>query len=129
MPRSIQEILDHADELARRLEEYEPAEGDERPVEDYLLQRAALARARSERQVVEAVVAARAAGSPGRGSASCSEVGPGRPAALRLPRGAGLTRAHRPSSDSFGCRTPRCRYVWVLGRRRAFGGVCGPIYG
>ncbi len=62
MPRSIQEILDHADELARRLEEYEPAEGDERPVEDYLLQRAALARARSERQVVEAVVAARAAG-------------------------------------------------------------------
>jgi hypothetical protein len=62
MPRSIQEILDHAAELASRLEEYEPAEGDERPVEDYLLQRAALARARSERQVVEAVVAARAAG-------------------------------------------------------------------
>lgn len=62
MPRSIQEILDHADELARQLEEYEPAEGDERPVEDYLLQRAALGRARSERQVVEAVVAARAVG-------------------------------------------------------------------
>lgn len=62
MPRSIQEILDHADELARRLEEYVPAEGDDRPVEDYLLQRAALARARTERQVVEAVVAARAAG-------------------------------------------------------------------
>ena len=62
MPRSIQEILDHADELSRRFEEYEPVEGDERAVEDYLLQRAVLARARSERQVVEAVVAARAAG-------------------------------------------------------------------
>lgn len=34
MPRSIQEILDHADELARRFEEYEPTEGGERPVED-----------------------------------------------------------------------------------------------
>lgn len=31
MPKSIQEILDHADELARRFEEYEPGEGDERP--------------------------------------------------------------------------------------------------
>lgn len=62
MPRSIQEILDHADELARRFEEYEPSEGDERPVEEYLLQRAAVARARSERQIVDAVVAARNAG-------------------------------------------------------------------
>jgi hypothetical protein len=62
MPRSIQEILDHADELARRFEEYEPSEGDERPVEEYLLQRAAVARARSERQIVDAVIAARNAG-------------------------------------------------------------------
>ncbi len=62
MPRSIQEILDQADELARRFEEYEPSEGDERPVEEYLLSRAALARARSERQIVDAVVAARNAG-------------------------------------------------------------------
>ncbi len=62
MPRSIQEILDQADELARRFEEYEPSEGDERPVEEYLLSRAALARARSERQIVDAVVAARSAG-------------------------------------------------------------------
>ena len=62
MPRSIQEILDHAEDLARRFEEYEPSEGDERPVEEYLLQRAALARARSERQIVDAVVAARNAG-------------------------------------------------------------------
>lgn len=62
MPRSIQEILDHADELAGRLEEYEPAVGDERSVEEYLLERATLDRARSERQVVEAVTAARSKG-------------------------------------------------------------------
>ena len=61
MPRSIQDILDHADELAERFEEYKPAESDERPVEEYLLERAALTRARSERQIVDAVVAARAA--------------------------------------------------------------------
>ena len=62
MPRSIQEILDHANELAKRFEEYEPSAGDERPVGEYRLQRAVLARARSEQQVVDAIVAARAAG-------------------------------------------------------------------
>jgi hypothetical protein len=62
MPRTIQEILDHADELAERFENYEPGDGDERPVEEYLLERAALDRARSERQVIDAVIAARAAG-------------------------------------------------------------------
>jgi hypothetical protein len=62
MPRSIQEILDHADELAQRFEAYDPTDGDERPVEEYLLQRAALDRARSERQIVDAVIAARATG-------------------------------------------------------------------
>lgn len=64
MPRSIQEILDHADELAKRFEDYEPAEGDERPIEEYLLERAVLERAHSERQILDAVVAARAAGIP-----------------------------------------------------------------
>ncbi len=62
MPRSIQEILDHADELAERFEDYEPDPSDERPVEEYLLERAALTRARSERQIVDAVTAARANG-------------------------------------------------------------------
>ena len=62
MPRSIQEILDHGDELAQRFEEYEPADGAERPVEEYLLRRAALTRARSERQILDAVGAARGAG-------------------------------------------------------------------
>lgn len=64
MPRSIQEILDHADELAERFEDYEPDPADERPVEEYLLERAALAKARGERQIVEAVTAARAKGVP-----------------------------------------------------------------
>jgi len=64
MPRSIQEILDHADELARRFEDYKPTESEERPVEEYLLERAVLQRARSERQILDAVVAARAASIP-----------------------------------------------------------------
>ncbi len=59
MPRSIQEILDHGDDLAKRFEDYEPKPGDERPVEEYLLERATIARSRRERQVVEAVIAAR----------------------------------------------------------------------
>ena len=62
MPRSIQDILDHGDDLARRFEEYEPDETDERPVEEYLLERAALDRARSERQIVDAVAKSRSAG-------------------------------------------------------------------
>ena len=37
MPRSIQEILDHANELAKRFEDYEPDPADERSVEEYLL--------------------------------------------------------------------------------------------
>lgn len=62
MPRTIQEILDHADELAQRFEEFEPGPGDERAVEEYLLERAALARAQGERQMLEAVTAARSKG-------------------------------------------------------------------
>lgn len=62
MPRSIQDILDDADELAARFENDEPEPDDERPVEEYLLERAALARVRSERQIVDAVTAARAKG-------------------------------------------------------------------
>lgn len=62
MRRSIREILDHADELAQRFEDHEPDATDERPVEEFMLERAALARARSERQVADAVIAARASG-------------------------------------------------------------------
>jgi hypothetical protein len=62
MPRSLREILDHADQLADRFEAYEPNADDERPVEEHLLERAAIARAEGERQAVDAVVAARKAG-------------------------------------------------------------------
>jgi hypothetical protein len=61
MPRSIQEILDHADELALQFEAYQPDVGHEVPVEEYLLGRA-LNPARSERQIVDAVIAARGKG-------------------------------------------------------------------
>jgi hypothetical protein len=65
MPRSMQNILDHADELAKRFEDYEPSSDDEVGVADeYLLRRATLARARSERQIADAVEAARRAGIP-----------------------------------------------------------------
>ena len=62
MPRSIQDILDHGDDLAARFEAYEPEEADERPVEEYLLERAVLDRTRSERQIVDAVSRARSVG-------------------------------------------------------------------
>ena len=62
MPRSMQEILDHADDLAKRFEGYEPSPDDEVDVAEYLLRRAALARARSELQIAEAVGKARRAG-------------------------------------------------------------------
>ena len=69
MPRSIQDILDHADELAKNFEDYEPAEGDQVPVAELLLRRSVLTRARSERDVVDAVTAARSAG------IFCSKIG------------------------------------------------------
>ena len=62
MPRSIQDILDHAEELAKRFEDFDPDQAREIPVEEYLLQRAVVARARSEQQLLDNVVAARAAG-------------------------------------------------------------------
>lgn len=59
MPRSVEDILDHAEELAKRFEGYEPAPGDEAAVAEHLLRRAAVDRARSERQITEAVGRAR----------------------------------------------------------------------
>jgi len=61
MPRSIQDILDHADELAKRFQDFDPDQADEIPVEEYLLQRAVVARARSEQKLIDAVVNARRA--------------------------------------------------------------------
>ena len=47
IPGTIQEILDHADELAKRFEGLEPDDADETTVAEHLLRRAALARART----------------------------------------------------------------------------------
>ncbi|MEX1106995.1 MAG: hypothetical protein WEB78_12420 [Ilumatobacteraceae bacterium] len=62
MPRSIQDILDHADELAKRFDDFDPEHAADIPVEEYLLQRAVVARARSEQQLIDAVINARTAG-------------------------------------------------------------------
>lgn len=63
MPRSVQEILDHAEELASRFDDYEPAAGDERDPAPYLALREAVAsRSEAERSIREAVAAARSHG-------------------------------------------------------------------
>ena len=62
MPRSIQDILDHADELAKRFADFDPNHADDIPVEEYLLQRAVVARAHSDQQLIDTVINARSAG-------------------------------------------------------------------
>jgi hypothetical protein len=63
MPRPIQEILDHADDLAKRFEDYEPHPNDERdPATLRRLRDAVIARSDAERSIRDAVAAARADG-------------------------------------------------------------------
>jgi hypothetical protein len=63
MPRSVQHILDHADELARRFHAYDPAAGDERDAKVFAaLRDAAVARSVAERSIKTAVHDARAHG-------------------------------------------------------------------
>lgn len=60
MPRTVQDILDHADELAKRFEDYEPSESDERDPETFAeLRRAVLSRSDAERSIKDAVEHAR----------------------------------------------------------------------
>ncbi len=60
MPRPIQEILDHADELAKRFEDYEPADSDERdPAVFTALRSAVVSRSDAERAIKNAVDLAR----------------------------------------------------------------------
>jgi hypothetical protein len=62
MPRSSREIIEHADELAKRFEDYTPRIEDQRDPDVLLeLRRAVLARSEAERSVQEAVQGARAA--------------------------------------------------------------------
>ena len=63
MPRTVKEILEHADELAQRFEDYEPAAEDERDLEAFIaLRNAAASRSEAERSVKAAVEDARAHG-------------------------------------------------------------------
>ena len=62
MPRSIQDILDHADKIARQFENLEPADATEVSVAIYLLRGSVVDRARSERHIVQAVLEARQTG-------------------------------------------------------------------
>jgi hypothetical protein len=63
MPRTVQDILDHADELANRFEDYTPNEHDERDPEAFkALRDAVLSRSDAERSINTAVDNARAHG-------------------------------------------------------------------
>jgi hypothetical protein len=63
MPRSVEEILQHADELAARFENYEPSDSDELDSRAVALLREAIqARSSAERSVIEAIRAARQSG-------------------------------------------------------------------
>jgi len=56
MPRTLQEIIDHADEIAQNFEDYEPSEQDQRPAEPLRHAREAVqARARAEQAVAQSV--------------------------------------------------------------------------
>ncbi len=60
MPRTVQDILDHGDGLAKRFEDYESAPDDERDPEVFLaLRRAVTSRSQAERSVKQAVTEAR----------------------------------------------------------------------
>lgn len=65
MPRKVEDILKHAEELAARFESYEPDPADEVDTGAVDLLRAAVAeRSDAERHLIEAVRKAREAGMP-----------------------------------------------------------------
>jgi len=60
MPRTVQDILDHGDELAKRFEDYEPDADDLRDPDVFVaLRRAVISRSAAERSVKQAVTRAR----------------------------------------------------------------------
>ena len=62
MSWTLEQILDRADELADRFEAFDPSEADEIPVAEYLLHRAVRASPKDQSHLIEAVTAAREAG-------------------------------------------------------------------
>jgi hypothetical protein len=60
MPRTVQDIVDHGDELAKRFEDYEPRPSDARPPDAFAaLRRAVMERAKAEGLLQQAVSQAR----------------------------------------------------------------------
>jgi hypothetical protein len=60
MPRTVQDILEHGDKLAKRFEDYEPSVDDERDPEIFAaLRRSVVARSEAERSIQRAVAEAR----------------------------------------------------------------------
>ena len=62
MPRSMEDLLAQADALADAFERFEPDDADRGEPATFALRRAAYRRAMAERELVDAVTTARAAG-------------------------------------------------------------------
>lgn len=63
MPRSVDEILQHADELAARFEDYDPSEADELDAAAVTQLRSAVQeRSAAERHMIDAIRSARESG-------------------------------------------------------------------
>ena len=62
MPRSLHDILEHAQQLAEKFEQFESSDLREVPAEEYVLTRAVINRARSEEALIDAITRARLAG-------------------------------------------------------------------
>ncbi|MEJ7797851.1 MAG: hypothetical protein WKF42_05060 [Solirubrobacteraceae bacterium] len=59
-PRTVQDILHHGDQLAKRFEDYEPDSEDERDPDVFVaLRRAVVSRSEAERSIMQAVTEAR----------------------------------------------------------------------
>ena len=86
MPRTVDEILAHADELAARFEDYEPVEADEIDVAALTALRDAIAeQAQAERHVLDAIRGARVAGMSWRPLGTWSESPARMPASATSP--------------------------------------------
>ena len=65
IPRTVDEIRKHADELAARFEDYQPMPGDEQDAQAVALLREAVhERSAAEQRVIDAIRAARTSGMP-----------------------------------------------------------------
>jgi hypothetical protein len=64
MPKSVEEILEHLDELTDRFENWDDTRAVEVPPVEEFLRRAVRARIRAERDLLDAVIGARANGVP-----------------------------------------------------------------